>query len=262
MERLKYLTVAEAQRMKDAATSNRDRAMIGILLHTGMRIGELGGLQVRDFDPEARTIRIERTLINSWSIINPKTGELKKYLGRDIYKATRPISILLENGTTKLVFPKGLGKVVGIDRDFVKLGTKRHAQGRIVPLSDEGQDWVAVEAERYGRDPHSWMWRPGLQGAWSKKQQERTANGGAARLTYASVRDVVIRTMERAQIPIEKRHPHTTRHTFAVQWLTNGGDLRSLQRIGGWASIQSVAIYLDLVSADLTKIADRVKLGY
>jgi integrase/recombinase XerD len=49
----------------------RDRAMILLLLHTGMRIGELLKLQVNDVDLEARLVRIYE-------------GE-KNYIGRVVY---------------------------------------------------------------------------------------------------------------------------------------------------------------------------------
>jgi len=38
--------------------------------------------------------------------------------------------------------------------------------------------------------------------------------------------------------------PHTLRHTFALQWLTSGGDIYMLSRILGHTSIQTTTIYL------------------
>jgi len=256
MERLKYLTVAEAQRLKEAVTSNRDRAMIGILLHTGMRIGELAGLQVRDFDPEAKTIRIERIVVHTPFIIDRARAEYrhtgKNRNGGNIYKPGREIVLVQEDGTTRVVRPKDLPSVVSSTTDFVKLGTKaKGTGGRIVPLVDP-TTWTWIEAERVGRDPKEWMWRAGSQNGKISKD----------RMTYIGVRDVIIRASKRAQLPPEKRHPHVLRHTFAVHFLTNGGDLRTLQRIGGWSNLNTVAHYLDLVSADLVKISERVKLGF
>ena len=47
--------------------------------------------------------------------------------------------------------------------------------------------------------------------------------------------------------------PHTFRHTFAKNYLLNGGDIFSLQKILGHSSLASVRIYLNLFAADLKK---------
>ena len=47
--------------------------------------------------------------------------------------------------------------------------------------------------------------------------------------------------------------PHTLRHTFAKNYLLNGGDIFSLQRILGHSSLASVRTYLNLFDGDLKK---------
>ena len=47
--------------------------------------------------------------------------------------------------------------------------------------------------------------------------------------------------------------PHTFRHTFAKNYLLNGGDIFSLQKILGHSSLASVRIYINLFAADLKK---------
>lgn len=253
------MTAVEAARLKDAVRSNRDRAVVGILLHTGMRIGECAGLQVRDFDQEAQTIRIERIVVKTNSVIDRATGELRvKRLGfqnlHSAYKKGRSISLVLPDGTIKVVIASELPRVLGPESEFVKVGTKAHGDaGRTVPLTD-AHTWEYVKAETVGRDRTAWAWRAGAQG------HDRT--GDVGRYSYTGMRDMVIRAMLRAGIPHDKAHPHTTRHTFAVHFLKNGGDLRTLQRIGGWANINMCARYLEFVTEDLVEVSRRVQVGY
>jgi site-specific recombinase XerD len=255
MERLRYLTVVEAARLKDEVSSNRDRAIVGILLHTGMRIGECAGLQVRDFDFEAQTIRIERIVVKTNSVVNRGTRDirLKKY-GIPAYNGKRPISLVLEDGTIRQILAKDLPATIGTQAEFVKIGTKAHGDsGRTVPLTDQ-KTWQYLRAEIDDRDRNAWAWKAGFQGS------PRVETHG--RYSYTGMRDMVIRAMLRAGIPREKAHPHTARHTFAVHFLKNGGDLRTLQRIGGWSNINMVARYLEFVTEDLVDVSRRVKLGF
>src|SRR2546429_4518414 len=178
MERLRYLTAAEAGRLKEAVSTNRDRAIVGLLLHTGMRIGEVTGLQVRDFDREAQTIRIERIVVKTSSVVDRSTGEirLKIFKRTRAYKMNKPQSIVLEDGTVKQVMGRDLPKVVSGFSEFVKVGTKAHGDaGRTVPLTDQ-KTWLHIEAEIEGRDRTGWAWQSGARGsAW-------TPRPGASRL--------------------------------------------------------------------------------
>jgi len=47
--------------------------------------------------------------------------------------------------------------------------------------------------------------------------------------------------------------PHSCHHTFAKNYLINGGDIFSLQKILGHASLTSVRIYLNLFASDIKK---------
>ncbi len=46
-------------------------------------------------------------------------------------------------------------------------------------------------------------------------------------------------------------HPHTLRHSFAINSVKNGVDIRRLQQVLGHASIQTTAIYLNFNDRDI-----------
>lgn len=54
-----------------------------------------------------------------------------------------------------------------------------------------------------------------------------------------------------AGIPVEKVHPHTLRHSFAIALLRSGAPTPVLQRTLGHAALQSTQIYLELSGEDL-----------
>jgi integrase len=59
--RVRYLSVTEAQRLINAAGSEDFRRLLLAALQTGMRYGELGRLQARDFNPDAGTVAVRQS---------------------------------------------------------------------------------------------------------------------------------------------------------------------------------------------------------
>ena len=74
-------------------------------------------------------------------------------------------------------------------------------------------------------------------------------NEDGSGLTYSALSQAMRRLSKRAGIP--RLHCHLLRHTFAVRYLLNGGNLMALRDILGHSSIEVTQIYLSMTPAHL-----------
>jgi len=54
-------------------------------------------------------------------------------------------------------------------------------------------------------------------------------------------------------------HPHTFRHSFAINMIRNSVNIRRVQFLLGHAGIQTTTVYLQFKDADLREVYDKVE---
>jgi integrase/recombinase XerD len=84
-------------------------------------------------------------------------------------------------------------------------------------------------------------------------------NQGMRPITRNSVRQLLRRLGESAGVP--DVHPHRLRHTFAVHYLKNGGEIYSLADLLGHSTLEMVRNYLHLAERDIHDAHRRASPG-
>ncbi len=158
----------------------------------------------------------------------------------------------------EMLYATGLrvSELVGLPLSAVSEGNQfimvegKGGRERMVPLSDQAQK--AVESYMDIRKQFIAMDDAGRQAKWLFPS--RTSDSGhLTRQRFAQLLKDLART---AQIDEERVSPHILRHAFATHLLSNGADLRAVQKMLGHADIATTQIYTHVLGKKLKKTVE------
>lgn len=205
-------------------TKNWYEEMYKFMLLTGMRIGEIGGLQWEDIDLANRFIFVKRTL---------------SYQYEDGKKTMRLTSPKTENSVRKIPF-FGETKVI-LERQFEKIERKRKDMGERWRQPVELGNLVFLTS------------RGSPIGRYSIESDMRNITN--------QINDMFrTEALYLGGIPkkFERVHPHALRHTFATRCFEKGMTPRTVQEIMGHANYNTTVSYTHVLDNIKMKEAERV----
>lgn len=182
------------------------------------------------------------------------TEEVERML--DAIDTGTPVG-LRDRAIIELLFSGGLrvSELVSLNRDHINLERREFSirgkgqKDRLIFVSDQAAEWL----ERYLKSRPDNFKPLFIHYAGS---QDGLDDGAYTRLTARSVQRLVGRYARLAGIT---KHvtPHTLRHSFATDLLTNGADLRSVQSLLGHANVSTTQIYTHLTDPQLRQVHER-----
>lgn len=196
-------------------------------------------------------------------------GESKslKFLEKDhLRQLVNSVDISTEKGLRdrailELLFSTGLrvSELTKLNRDQMNFKTRefgvigKGGRARIVFLSDSAVFWLTkyFEARNDEYIPIFIRYAKGVDG---------TNNGEKMRLTPRSIERIVEKYVKKSKIPVNAS-PHTLRHSFATDLLSNGADLRSVQEMLGHKNISTTQIYTHITNPQLKQVHKKFHQG-
>lgn len=175
---------------------------------------------------------------------NPSRIKRRGQQGYDFDRRTKKrdraiIYTLLDTGARASEICEVLLKDVDIDSGRIKV-TGKGRKTRFVYLGRKGKSAVwAYLMERFSR------------GKIDSDQHLFLDDDRLYPLNRDSLRHLLLRIGRRADVL--NPHPHKFRHTFAVEFLRNGGDVFTLQQLLGHTTLDMVSRYVQLAQVDMER---------
>ncbi|RJQ24418.1 hypothetical protein C4577_07960 [Candidatus Parcubacteria bacterium] len=168
---------------------------------------------------------------------------------------------LRDRAILEALFSTGLrvSELVKLNRSQINFETRefgvigKGGRARIVFVSDSAAFWIERYLAIRGDDFKPLFIR-------YSKGIDATSAGEKMRLTARSVERIVEKYVKLSKIPV-KASPHTLRHSFATDLLSNGADLRSVQEMLGHKNISTTQIYTHVTNPQLKDIHKKFHKG-
>jgi len=167
---------------------------------------------------------------------------------------TTKLAGMRDRAILELLFSSGLrvSELVGLDREHINLKRRefmvrgKGQKDRPIFISPEAADWLGkyLDARKDNTKPLF------IRYMGTKKVD---LTGNYHRLTARSVQRLVASYALLAGIT-KHVSPHTLRHSFATNLLSNGADIRSVQAMLGHSNISTTQIYTHVTDPHLKKI--------
>ena len=143
------------------------------------------------------------------------------------------------------------GEITGLRLDDVNLESRllkvwgKGSKERLVPIGAKVQKAIWKYLSRYRPEP-----------ATPRYDQVFLTRDGHP-LTKDRLEAIIERYGRKAGITGVRVSPHTFRHTMAVTFLRNGGDVFSLQHILGHAQLEVLRVYVNFAQSDISRVHRR-----
>ena len=171
---------------------------------------------------------------------------------------SQDLSGLRDRAILELLFSSGLrvSELISLNRDQLNLKRQefmvrgKGQKDRLVFISDEAALWLERYLKRRTDNSQPLFINN------SSHRKLASQDGHHLRLTARSIQRIVQKAALKAGLT-KKVTPHTLRHSFATNLLSNGADLRSIQAMLGHANIATTQIYTHTTDPHLKSVHQR-----
>ena len=198
----------------------------------------------------------------------PKTeSKSLKFLQKDhLRELVNSIDVSDERGLRdrsliEMLFSTGLriSELMKLNREHINFETRefgvigKGGRARIVFMSDSAAFWLDRYLNFRDDDYKPLFIR-------YAKGKDGLDNGEKMRLTVRSAQRIVEKYVKKSRIPVQAT-PHTLRHSFATDLLSNGADIRSVQEMLGHKNISTTQIYTHVTNPQLKEVHKKFHQG-